>query len=106
MNPDKLPTFMFLTILLPWAVVVVTAINAKRIPFNVRRTVTPLLWLGSVILLYLCWNRYAILHPNWQNDHAVSGEDISEWVLAAALLSTVMSGLFACFVTFEKQLGR
>lgn len=106
MHSDTLTFFMFLTATLPWVVVVGMGLSSKKISVNARRILTPLLWLGSVVLLYLCWNRYAILHPDWQNDHVIPDEDISELVLAVALLSTVVSGLFACFVAFEKELER
>lgn len=106
MHSDTLTFFMFLTAALPWVVVVGMGLTSNKISINARRILTPLLWLGSVVLLYLCWNRYAILHPNWQNDHIIPNEDISALVLAVVLLSTVVSGLFACFIAFEKQLER
>ena len=103
MNPDKLTFFMFVTALLPWAVVVAVAINAKRIPFNIRRIITPLLWLGSVVLLYLCWKHYADLHPNWDSDHIIPEEDIGALVVATVLLSTVVSGLICCFIAVDNK---
>ncbi len=103
MSPLVLKVLVGVTALLPLLVALAgTLFYDKTLPETpqriIVRTLTPLLWIVSIIGLYLYWNYF----DTWQAGHFRTDGDIDTATVVSIIIFHMMSGGFAYAVAADK----
>ncbi len=103
MSPLVLKVLVGVTALLPLLIALAgTLFYDKTLPETPQRVLvrilTPLLWIVSVIGLYLYWNYF----NTWQVGHPQADGDIDTAMVISLIIFHVMSGGFAYAVAANK----